>query len=382
MKIVIAIDSFKGSLSSLEAAEAAREGILRVYPKSEIYVKPLADGGEGTTEAIVLGAGGRLVSCEVTSPSGKRITAEYGVIDGGRIAVIEMAAAAGITLVSGEERNPLNTTTYGVGELIRHAIEVTGAREFIIGLGGSATNDGGIGMLTALGYEFLDGEGLPVSVYGRGLRDIKKIETGGALPQLSECRFRIASDVTNPLCGKRGASRIYGPQKGADEKTVENMDGWLHKFARLTEKTLGSSFAEYPGAGAAGGLGFAFLSYLSGELSSGIELVSEAVGLPELLAGAEICVTGEGRLDGQSANGKAPIGVARLAKRHGATVIALSGAVATDAGKNNSEGIDAFFPITRAPITLTEAMDKDNARRNMTDTTEQVFRLYKAAKGQ
>ena len=381
MKIVIAIDSFKGSLSSLEAAEAAREGILRVYPEAEIHTVPLADGGEGTVDAIISGAGGRLVSTEVTSPSGKRISAEYGVINGGRTAVIEMAAAAGITLVSGEERNPLNTTTYGVGELIRHAVEVTGARDFIIGIGGSATNDGGLGMLTALGFEFLDEGGAPVSVYGRGLRDIKEIRTQGAMSLLKECRFRIASDVTNPLCGERGASRVYGPQKGADGTTVEKMDGWLQGFARLTEKALGNSFADYPGAGAAGGLGFAFLSYLSGSLTSGIELVTEAVGLTELLVGADIAITGEGRLDGQSANGKAPIGVARLAKRVGATVIAFSGAVMPDAGRNNSEGIDAYFPIVRAPVSLEWAMGKDNARRNMADTAEQVFRLYKATKG-
>lgn len=378
MRTVIAIDSFKGSLSSLEAGRAASEGIKRVYTDADIKIFPLADGGEGTVEAIVCATDGELVKAEVTAPLGDKVIAEYGIVNG-KTAVIEMAAAAGITLVLPEKRNPLRTTTYGVGELILDAIK-RGCRDFIIGIGGSATNDGGIGMLSALGYKFLDKEGKCVSVFGKGLADIISISTEGREKELSECRFRVACDVTNPLCGELGCSAIYGPQKGATPETVRDMDSWLSHLAALTEKTLKTSFADLPGAGAAGGLGFAFVSYLSGELVSGIDLVTEAIGLEEHMRSADLVITGEGRLDGQSAMGKAPVGVARLAKRHGITVLAFSGAVTPDAARNNSEGIDAFFPIVRAPVALAEAMDKTNAERNMKDTVEQAIRLYRVTK--
>ena len=376
MKTVIAIDSFKGSLSSLEAGYAAQRGVRRVYPDADIKVLPLADGGEGTVEAIVYATDGEIIKAEVTSALGDRIIAEYGVING-KTAVIEMAAAAGITLVPLKERNPLYTTTYGVGELILDAID-RGCRDFLIGIGGSATNDGGIGMLLALGFDLLDRSGKRVSMFGKGLADIQSIKTDGAKKELSECRFRIACDVKNPLCGENGCSAVYGPQKGATPEIIRDMDAWLLQFSRLTERTLGVSYADCFGAGAAGGLGFALTSYLSAQMVSGIELVTEAIGLESIVTNADIVITGEGRLDGQSAMGKAPVGVARLAKRHGIPVIAFSGAVAPDAAKNNDEGIDAFFPIVRAPITLSEAMDKSNAQSNMADTVEQVLRLYKA----
>ncbi len=375
MKVVIAIDSFKGSLSTFESGACVSEGIRNVFPKAQTVICPLADGGEGTVAAIVSASGGRFVSVPVTGPLGDKVVAEYGILPEKRTAVIEMSAAAGITLIEKDRRDPLKTTTYGVGELISHAIKEEGCREFIIGIGGSATNDGGVGMLMALGYEFLDCDGDPVSLGSKGLENLSVIKTENALPELCECSFHIACDVNNPLCGERGASAIYGPQKGATPQNVKDMDTWLSHYAELTEKILGNEYSTYSGAGAAGGLGFAFLSYLGGKLTSGIELVMTATGLEEQIKDADIVVTGEGRLDGQSCMGKAPVGVAKLAKKYGKTVIAFAGCVTDDAVECNAHGIDAFFPILRAPCSLEEAMDIENARENLTHTAEQTFRL-------
>ena len=379
MKTVIAIDSFKGSLSSREAGDAVKEAILSHDPTAEVIISPIADGGEGTFRAITDARGGSIISLSVTGPIGDCVNASYGIVDGenGKTAIIEMAEAAGITSVAPELRNPLNTTTYGVGEMIKDAIINHGCCDFIIGIGGSATNDGGIGMLTALGFEFLDETEKPVSIFGRGLSDIVKISLKNALPQLKECRIRVACDVTNPLCGDRGCSRIFGPQKGADEEIIKKMDAWLESYASLTKDILPNSDKDASGAGAAGGLGFAFLSYLNATLSSGIELVIEATGLSELVIGADLVITGEGRLDGQSCMGKAPVGVAKCAKKQGIPVIAFSGAVTDDAHLVNEHGIDAFFPILRAPCTLDEAMDKKNAYNNLRSTAIQAIRLFK-----
>ena len=376
MKVTVAIDSFKGSLSTFEAGDAAKAGIKKVYPEADVVVCPLADGGEGTVSAIVSGAGGEMQRVSVTGPLGDTVVAEYGIIKESGTAIIEMAAAAGITLVSTEKRNPLNTTTFGVGEVIADAIR-KGCRKFIVGIGGSATNDGGIGMLTALGFRFLDANGNQIPVCGRGLGELEKIDTSGAMKELAECEFHIACDVKNPLCGRLGCSAIYGPQKGATPEIVEQMDGWLGQYAELTKTILPRSDANYPGAGAAGGLGFAFLSYLGGTLESGIELVMDAVGLEKHIKDSDIVVTGEGRLDGQSAMGKAPVGVARLAKKYSKPVIAFAGCVTDDATACNGQGIDAFFPILRAPCTLDEAMNIENASANLTATAAQAFNLAK-----
>ena len=373
MRVTVAIDSFKGSISSIEAGNAAVDGILRVFPDAETFVSPLADGGEGTLEAIVSATGGRYVEVPVCGPLGERITAKYGVTPD-ESAVIEMASAAGITLVPEEKRNPLHTTTYGVGELIRHAI-VSGCRHFTVGIGGSATNDGGVGMLSALGFRFLDEDGNEVPRGAIGLQRIAKIDTSSALPELSECEFFVACDVKNPLCGENGCSAVYGPQKGADAAMIHDMDGWLSEYANLTAKVLGNSFADYPGAGAAGGLGFAFLAYLGAELLPGISLVMDSTRLEEKIAIADIVITGEGRLDGQSGMGKAPMGVAAVAKKYGKPVLAFAGAVTRDARELNSLGIDAFFPILKAPCALAEAMDITNAKNNLSDTVEQAFRI-------
>ena len=377
MKITVAIDSFKGSLSTFQAGEAARVGINKVFPDAEVQVCPLADGGEGTVAAIVSATGGEMQKITVTGPLGAPVEAEYGIIRETNTAVLEMSAAAGITLVAPSERDPMKTTTYGVGEMIADAM-AKGCREFIVGIGGSATNDGGIGMLTALGFGFLDENGERVSVYGEGLRDIRRIDISGAMESLRECRFHIACDVKNPLCGPMGCSAIYGPQKGATPETVKLMDGWLGNYAKLTKAVLPQSDENYPGSGAAGGLGFAFMSYLGGTLESGIELVMSATGLEEHISDSDIVVTGEGRLDGQSAMGKAPVGVARLAKKYGKPVVAFAGCVTDDAGEVNKEGIDAFFPILRAPTTLEAAMDIENAKVNLASTAEQAMRLIGA----
>ena len=374
MKVAIAIDSFKGSLSTFEAGKAIEEGVKKVYSDAQVKITPMADGGEGTVDAICYATGGKMQKMKVHNPLGEIIESSYGL--SGKTAVIEMSAAAGITLISEEERNPLNTTTYGVGELIADAIK-KGCRKFIVGIGGSATNDGGIGMLQALGFEFLDKSGEQVSFGAKGLKDIVMIKKDKVLKELSECSFLVACDVKNPLCGELGCSNIYGPQKGATPEMIKDMDLWLENFAELTKGINPDSDKEFPGAGAAGGLGFAFLSYLSGELKSGIELVIKETKLEESVKDADIVITGEGRLDGQSYMGKAPVGVAMLAKKYNKPVIAFAGGVTEDAVKCNDYGIDAFFPIVRTPCTLAEAMDKENAHKNLANTAEQVFRMIK-----
>ena len=376
MKVTIAIDSFKGSLSTFEAGDAIKEGVRRVYPDACVRICPLADGGEGTVDAIVAGAGGALRTVTVTGPLGKPVDARYGILPKSGTAVMEMSAAAGITLVSDKERNPLNTTTYGVGEMILDAIR-QGCRKFIIGIGGSATNDGGIGMLAALGFEFLKADGTPVSLGGRGLGELARICIDKKEPLLDECEFCIACDVKNPLCGDNGCSAVYGPQKGATPEMVTTMNAWLASYAGLTKQVLPEADADIPGTGAAGGLGFAFLSYLGATLQSGVEIVMRETGLEDQVKDADVVVTGEGRLDGQSYMGKAPIGVASLAKKYGKPVLAFSGCVTPDAVLCNQHGIDAFFPILRTPCSLEDAMNCDNARRNLSDTAEQVFRTVK-----
>ena len=374
MNIVVAIDSFKGCLSSIEAGEAIREGILKAIGNANVQVRPLADGGEGTVEALALGMQGRIEKVKVTGPLGELAEAQYGIISESKMAIIEMSAAAGITLVEEKKRNPLNTTTYGVGELIKDAIE-KGCRYFIVGIGGSATNDGGIGMLQALGYEFLDEKGDQVPFGAKGLSLIKKISDENVLPQLKECIFKVACDVTNPLCGELGCSAVFGPQKGASPDMIWDMDIWLSDYAKLTQAKYPTANMNQAGTGAAGGLGFAFLSYMNATLESGVKIVLEETKLESYIKDADIVVTGEGRLDGQTIMGKAPIGVAQMAKKYGKKVIAFSGCVTDDAVLCNEHGIDAFFPILRTVTTLEEAMKPDVARKNLVAAVEQVFRL-------
>ena len=345
MKTVIAIDSFKGSMTSMEAGNAAAAGVKAVFPDAEIVVRPLADGGEGTVEALTTGMGGRMETALVSDPLGRKISASYGILEKNKTAVIEMAAAAGLPLLSKEERNPLHTTTYGVGELIWDAIR-KGCRHFIVGIGGSATNDGGVGMLSALGFEFLDKSGQPVRNGAAGLADLAEIRSGHVLPVLKECTFRVACDVENSLCGELGCSSVFGPQKGA-----------------------------------AGGLGFAFQSYLGARLEPGIRIVLEETGLEREMADADFVLTGEGRMDEQTAMGKAPVGVAKLAKKHGCTVIAFAGALQEGFTVCHEIGIDAAFCIQKRAVSLEEAMDRDAAMQNLTDTCKEAFRLVKAVVG-
>ena len=380
MNVTIAIDSFKGSLSSMEAGLAAAEGVKRAIPNATCTVRPLADGGEGTVDALVAGLGGELRHVTVTGPAGKPVTAKYGLV--GTMAVMEMAEASGITLVSGAERNALVTTTYGVGEMILDAVKA-GAKTFVIGIGGSATNDAGAGMLQALGWRLLDADGQDVPRGGAALSQVAKIlppashlppPTSNLQPPTStltsNLTFRIACDVKNPLCGPQGASAIYGPQKGATPDGVKTLDAALAHFA-----SVAGDPATTPGDGAAGGLGFAFRRFLQADLVPGVDLILGETKLADHVKDADVVITGEGRLDGQTVMGKAPIGVARLAKDFGKTVLAFSGCVGDGVEAVNAAGIDAFFPILRKITTLDEALEKSTAAANLSATVEQAFRV-------
>lgn len=376
MNVIVAIDSLKGSLRSLQAGAAAKAGILRAIPAATVSIKPVADGGEGTVTALVSGLSGESVTIPVTGPLGETVEATYGILPD-HTAVIEMAEAAGLPLVPAEKRNPMNTTTYGVGEMILHALD-EGCRNFIIGIGGSATNDGGTGMLRALGCRFQKADGSEIALGAQELSELATIETEALDPRLEESHFSIACDVTNPLCGPSGASYIFAPQKGADPATVQKLDVALAHLADMTAVTLGTDLRDQPGAGAAGGLGFAFASYLNGTLRPGVDIVLDAV-LPESeLRAADIVVTGEGRFDGQTAMGKAPVGIARRAKACGCKVIVLAGSIehsGVRATQQNPPLIDAVFPILPGAMTLEEAMQEDVAYENMEYTAEQVFRV-------
>ena len=371
MKVVIAIDSLKGSLSSVDAGNAIKEGVLEVCPDAEVVVKPLADGGEGTIEALVQGMKGIEYKIEVHGPLGKKVTASYGIIEEGeKTAIIEMAQAAGITLVSKQERNPLYTTTYGVGEIIKDAIH-RGCRKFIVGIGGSATNDAGVGMMQALGYKFYDVDGNLLGLGGQILDKIHRIDQTEALKELSECSFKVACDVDNLLYGKNGASYIYGPQKGATEEIVKILDNGLINLSKFVNNT----YENTPGAGAAGGLGYGFMTFLGGKLESGIDIILKEINLEEDIKDADVVVTGEGRLDAQTIMGKAPIGVAKLAKKYSKKVIALGGSLTNDAYKVNEHGIDAVFSIVNEPMTLEKAMESEVAKFNLKMTAKQIFNL-------
>lgn len=379
MKVVVAIDSLKGSLSSLEAGDVIKQGIQKVVNDAEVIVRPLADGGEGTVEALTLGMDGHLEQVEVTGPLGRKVNCTYGILGDQKTAIVEMSGAAGITLIDESERNPLVTTTYGVGEVITDAIR-KGCRHFIVGIGGSATNDGGIGMLQALGYGILDKEGKQVPYGANGLKEIESISDENIIPELKECDFKVACDVTNTLCGEQGCSAIFGPQKGATPTMILQMDKWLSYYAAVSREKYPKANANQPGTGAAGGLGFAFLTYTNAVLESGIDIVLEETKLEDYIKDADIVVTGEGRLDGQTVMGKAPIGVASIAKKYNKKVIAFSGCVTEDAVACNKHGIDAFFPILRRVVTYQEAMDPENTKKNMIATVEQVFRLIECCK--
>lgn len=376
MNIVIAIDSFKGSISSIDAGNTVKDAILSSYPKDSVKVFPLADGGEGTVDALTQGLGGNIVPVTVTGPLGEPAASRYGYLPDSQTAVIEMADAAGLGMVSTAKRNPLYTTTYGLGELIVSAME-QGCRHFIIGIGGSATNDAGLGMLTALGYRFCLSDGTPSGICGKDLHGISAIDASHCHPLLKECKFEIACDVVNPLCGEQGCSAIYGPQKGATPEIIAKMDKDIAAFALLAKNTLGIQGAKLPGAGAAGGLGFAFHTFLHGTLVPGIELVLKSIGIEQALQQADVLITGEGRMDRQTAMGKAPIGIAQLAKRCRPECLAIGvcGCATHDAESVNEHGIDAYFPILHAAMSVEEAMNCAVTKQNLTQTIQQIMNL-------
>jgi len=354
MKIVIVPDSFKESLSAPEVAAQIEAGFREIFPQARYLKVPLADGGEGTAAALAQATGGTLVPVRVTGPLGEPVLAHYALAGEGR-AVIEMAAASGLALVPVPLRNPLLTTSYGTGEAIRAALDA-GARHLVIGIGGSATNDGGAGMLQALGVHLLDREGRELPPGGGSLERLARIETHGLDPRLALCRIEAACDVDNPLVGPRGASAVFGPQKGATPGMVQQLDACLARFAEVILEDLGVAVAQTPGAGAAGGMGAALLAFLGARLRPGIEIVMEAVGLEAQLQDADLVITGEGCIDGQTVAGKAPVGVARLARRLGKPVLAIGGSLGRDAGAVHAEGITALFGTVARPASLDEVL--------------------------
>ena len=393
MKVVFAIDSMKGCLSSLDCGKAAAEGLKRALPDAEYVIRPLADGGEGTVEALTIGLGGTFHDVEVIGPLGRKVMARYGIVNtdesdevtgdsSNLTAIIEISSAAGLTLISAIERDPIKTTTYGVGELISDAIS-RGCRNFIIGLGGSATNDAGIGMLQALGATFYDDRRKLLTgdngyLTGGDLEFIHAMSFENFNPHISGCRFRIACDVNNPLCGENGSSFIFGPQKGLFDSEIQIMDKWIERFVDTSREALNTSIdPNYPGSGAAGGLGFAFKYFLGGELEAGNKIVIEETNLKKYLSDADIVVTGEGKLDEQTLMGKAPVGISHIAKVFKKPVIAIVGSVSAGFDGDRLPDVDAYFPVIRRNCTLEEAMDPHTARSNIAATTEQIFRLIK-----
>jgi glycerate kinase len=373
MKILVAPDSFKGSLSAVEAAKAMEKGILKAAPAAEVCKVPMADGGEGTVEALLMAAGGELRKAAVTGPLGEKINSFYGILADGKTGVVEMAAASGLILVPEDKRNPMLTTTYGTGELIAEAVK-NGCRKVVIGIGGSATNDGGMGMAQALGVKFLDRSGRELGFGGRELAEIHSIDCSGMNPALREVEFFIACDVTNPLCGPEGAAYVYGPQKGADLKMVCELDKGLENFAAKIREYINADIRDLPGAGAAGGLGGGLVAFLNARLEPGIKIMTEATGLKDKIRDARLVFTGEGRTDSQTAYGKVPLGVARIAKQYGIPVICLSGGLGDGIEALYDEGISCFFSIADKPMTLDDAMR--NGAELLTASAENLMRFY------
>lgn len=373
MKIILAPNTFKESLSAPLVAEAMARGVRKVCPSAETVCIPLADGGDGTMEALVAARDGQKVSCSVHDPLMRKTESTYGTIDDGQTAVIEMALASGLWMLNEEERNPLETTTFGTGELMRHAME-QGCRRILIGIGGSATTDGGIGMAAALGYRFLDKQGSELKPVGGSLPRIHTIDTTAVIPELTDTTCIIASDVTNPLTGSDGAAPVFGPQKGATPEMVSLLDDGLANLNHCWSSTFGTSYAETPGAGAAGGLGAGLMAFCKAESRSGFDLVAETASLEDALRGASLVITGEGKIDDQTRFGKVPSGVAILAQKHGVPCVALAGKLSGDLTALIEQGMAALFSITPGPATLEESMH--NAASYLEQTTENIIRLW------
>ena len=373
MKIVIAPQAFKGSISAMAVAEAIRDGARRAVPDAEMVLVPVADGGDGTLEALVEGSGGSIRTSEVTGPLGDRVQAQWGAMGDGTTAVIEMARTSGLALVPTAKRNPLVATTYGVGGAIRHAMEA-GFRRFIVGIGGSATNDAGAGMAQALGIRLLDRGGRDLPLGGGALARLDRIDPSLLDGRARESQFLVACDVTNPLTGPEGASAVYGPQKGATPEMIERLDAALGRFAQVVKRDIGADIEAVPGAGAAGGLGGGLIAFLDAQLRPGVDIVLDAVELDRKLMGADLVITGEGRLDHQTfLYNKAPIGVAKRAMKYGIPVVAVCGSLGERHGEVHNHGIEASLAITSDPMTLEQAFSQ--AAELVADAAEEALRF-------
>ncbi|EKF9768171.1 glycerate kinase [Vibrio cholerae] len=377
MKVVIAPDSFKESLTAKQVCDAIQAGLARVWHDAKFVTIPVADGGEGTVQSLVDATQGRLVEVKVMGPQGKRVEAFYGMLGDNQTAVIEMAAASGLHHVPVAQRDPKLTTSFGTGELIRHALD-QGVTKLIIGLGGSATNDGGVGMLAALGARFTNADGDPIQLTGGGLRELTHINLQDFDPRLQHCDILVACDVNNPLCGDKGASAVFGPQKGATPEDVQLLDGALRQFGLLTEKVTGKMVLESAGAGAAGGMGAALLAYTQARLRPGIEIVLETVQLAYQVSDADLVITGEGRIDSQTVHGKTPMGVAKVAKRFDVPVLALCGCTGDNYQAVYQCGIDAVFAAVPRAMSLEDALKESDF--NLADLAENVARLWVLSK--
>lgn len=375
MRIVIAPDSFKGSLSAVDVAKAMEQGILTVFPHAEVRKIPIADGGEGTVEALVLATGGRILKNKVMGPLGNTVEACWGILGDGETAVIEMASASGLPLVPEGKRNPRITTTYGTGQLIKAAVDI-GIRKFIIGIGGSATNDGGVGMASALGVKFLDANDSRLPNGGGFLINLARIDLAEADPRLADITITVACDVNNPLCGPQGASAVYGPQKGADLEMVAELDGALKRYAEIAMLATGKDVAERPGAGAAGGLGAGFMFFTDAVLKPGVDIILEATGFANIVKQASFVITGEGCTDSQTANGKAPMGVAKIAKQYNAPVFCLSGGLRNGCDAVLDLGVSGLMSIVPQPMSLGECMT--SAPELIQTAAARLCRLVKA----
>lgn len=378
MKIVIAPDSFKESLSAMQVAEAIEQGFSEIFPQAEYIKLPMADGGEGTVESMVAATGGERVHVNVTGPLGLPVNGFFGWMGDGETAVIEMAAASGLHLVAPEQRNPLVTTSFGTGELILAALN-HGARKIILGIGGSATNDGGAGMMQALGAHFHDIDGKELHVGGAALAQLASIDLSQLDARLAQTDILVACDVDNPLCGAKGASAVFGPQKGATPERVKLLDAALQHYGEKIELATGKSVLNVAGAGAAGGMGAALFGLLNARLQPGIEIVTEALKLADAVQGADLVITGEGRIDSQTIHGKTPVGVARVAKRYDIPVIAIAGGMTPDYSVVHQHGLDAVFSVLNRIQTLPEALE--GARENVRVTARNVAAVWKMGRG-
>jgi glycerate kinase len=379
MKMIVAPDSFKGSVTAVEFCQIAEQAIQKLVPDAEIVKLPLADGGEGTVESLVSCTGGSMKTLQVTGPMGDPVEAFYGILGDGETAVVEMACASGLPLVPEGKRNPMKATTYGTGELILKILD-EGCSHLIMGIGGSATNDGGAGMLQALGFDLLDENGQAIAWGAEGLQALKRIETGKADPRLGNLKVEVACDVDNPLVGDKGASVIYGPQKGADPAMVEAMDQALQNFADCIDRDLGKQVADLKGAGAAGGLGAGLYAFLDADLRMGFEIIRETVSLDQhFTQDVDLVITGEGQMNYQTLHGKLPVGISRLSKANGIPAIAIVGSIGRGIEALYDEGIVSIFSIMDKPMSLEDAMA--NGKVLLADTIERTMRLFLSCKG-